>query len=66
VEAKAGDVHIPRLPCYFHQLQDTHALPDLIGADPARPAGQVNFFKPFMPEAADHSCSVNVLVYSVN
>jgi hypothetical protein len=26
----------------------------------------VNFFKPFMSEAADHSFSVNALVYSVN
>jgi hypothetical protein len=47
-------------------LQDAHALPDLVGADPACLAGEVNFFKPFVPEAADHSFSVNALVYSVN
>jgi hypothetical protein len=50
VEAKARDIHVRRLSRYFQQLQDTHALPDMIGADPARLAGQVYFFKPFMPE----------------
>jgi len=27
----------------------------MISADPACLAGEVNFLKPFMPEAADHS-----------
>jgi hypothetical protein len=38
----------------------------VVGADPARPAGEEDLFKPFMFEAADHSFSVNVSVYSVN
>jgi hypothetical protein len=66
VEAKARDVYVRRLHRCFQQLQDTHALPDTIGADPACLAAEVNFFKPFMSEAADHSFSVNALVYSVN
>jgi hypothetical protein len=37
----------------------------MIGADPARPAGKVDLLKPFVSEAADHSFTVNVLVYSV-
>jgi hypothetical protein len=47
-------------------LQDTHALPDLPGADPVCLAGEVNLRKPFMPEAIDHTISVNRLVYYVN
>jgi len=66
VEAKARDVHVLRLRRYFQQLQDTHALPDMFGADPTGLAGEVNFFKPFMSEVADPSFSVNVLVYSIN
>jgi hypothetical protein len=50
VEAKACNVHILGLSCNFQQLQNTHALPDMIGADPASLSGEVNFFKPFMPE----------------
>jgi hypothetical protein len=50
---------------HFQQLQDTLAL-QVVGADPAYPAGLVNFFKAFMPEGADHCSSVNGLVYSVN
>ena len=53
-------------PRYFQQLHDAHALPDMIGADPACLAGKIDLFKSFMPEAADHSFTVNVLVYSVN
>jgi hypothetical protein len=30
VEAKACDVHVRRFPRYFQQLQDAHALPDMI------------------------------------
>ena len=66
VEAKARDVHVLRPPRHLQQLQDTHALPDLAGADPARLAGEVNLLKPFVPETADHSLSVKSLVYSVN
>jgi len=66
VKAKACDVHVFGLARYFQQLQDTHALPDMTGADPARPAGAVNLRKPFMAEAANHRFSVNCIVYSVN
>src|ERR1035438_6088619 len=66
VKAKACDVHVLRSLRYVQQLQDTHALPDLIGADPACLCGEMNLFKPFMSEAADHSLTVNLLVYSVN
>ena len=55
VEAKASDVHVLRLRRHFQKLQDANALPDMIGADPACLAGTVDLFKPFMPEAADHS-----------
>jgi len=51
---------------YLQQLQDTRALPDMIGTDPACFAGEVNLFKPCMSEATDRSFSVNGLVYSVN
>jgi hypothetical protein len=66
VEAKACDVHILGPSRYFQQLQDTHALPDLIGADPARLASEVDLFEPLMTEAPDYCFSVNYLVYSVN
>jgi hypothetical protein len=46
VEAKARDIHVPRLPRYFQQLQDPHVLPDMIGTDSARLARAVNLFKP--------------------
>src|SRR5437660_12723319 len=58
VEAKACYVHVLRFPRYFQQLQDAHALPDMIGADPACLAGAVDLVKPLMPEAAEHSFSV--------
>lgn len=48
---KADDVHVVRLPNYIQQLQDTPALTDMLGADPACLTGAVKFFKPFMPEA---------------
>src|SRR5271157_961614 len=54
VKTKACDVQVLRPLRHFQQLQDTHALPDVIGADPACLAGAVDLFKPFMPEAADH------------
>ena len=54
VETKASDVHVFRLHRYFQQLQDSHALPNMSGSNPACLAGEVNFLKPFMPEAADH------------
>jgi len=66
VEAKACDVHVLGPRCNFQQLQDAHAFPEMIGADAACLPGEMNFHKPFMPEAADHGMSVNVLVYSVN
>src|SRR6266404_1763870 len=58
VKAKTRDVHVLRLPRYFQQLQDAHALPEMAGADPARLAGTVDLFKPPVPEATDHSFSV--------
>ena len=66
MEAKSCDVHVLGLPRYFQQLHDAHALPDMVATDPACLAGEVNLLKPFMSEAADHSFTVNVLVYSVN
>jgi hypothetical protein len=54
VEAKACNVPILRLLRHFQQLQDALALPDMIGADPARLAGAVDLFKPLVPEAAVH------------
>src|SRR6266852_9025915 len=62
VETKACDVHVLRLPRYFQQLQDAHALPDMIGADPACLTCAVDLFKPLMPEATDHSFSVKRIV----
>jgi hypothetical protein len=38
----------------------------MIRTDPAGLAAAVNLFKPFMPEATDHSLIVNCIVYSVN
>jgi hypothetical protein len=46
VEAEACDVHVFGLRRYFQQLQNAHALPDMIGTDPAGLAGEVNFLKP--------------------
>jgi hypothetical protein len=54
VESEILQLHILRLPRYFQQLQDALALPDMIGADPARLAGAVDLFKPLVPEAAVH------------
>jgi hypothetical protein len=38
----------------------------MIGADPVRLAGSVNFFKPFMSEVTNHFMSVIFLVYILN
>ena len=65
VEVKAGDVQLLRLTCDFQQLQDANALSDMIGANPAGCAGEINLFKSLVPERADHSWSVDYLVYSV-
>jgi hypothetical protein len=53
MEPTARDVHVLRLSRYFQQLQDTRTFPDLIGADP--PCLPAEFFKAFMPEAAERS-----------
>jgi hypothetical protein len=37
----------------------------VIGANSAGLAGEINLFKSFVPERADHSCSVDYLVYCV-
>jgi hypothetical protein len=37
----------------------------MIGANPAGCAGEINLFKSLVPERADHSWSVDYLVYSV-
>ena len=66
MEAKARDVHVFRTRRHFQQLQYARTLSDLAGSDPARLAGSVKLFKPFMPEAANHAFSVKHLVYSVN
>ena len=66
VEVKAGDIHLLGQTGDFQQLQDANALPDMIGANPAGLAGEVNLFKPLVPERPDHSRSVDCLVYSVN
>jgi len=50
VEAKTCDIHVFRLLGCAQQLQDTHALPNMIGAYP----------KPFAPKATDYSFSVKV------
>src|ERR1035437_778360 len=65
VEVKAGDVQLLRLTCDFQQLQDANALSEMIGANPAGLAGEVNLFKSLVPELADHSRSVDYLVYCV-
>src|ERR1017187_5296627 len=65
VEAKAGDVHVFRSLGHFQQLQDSCALPDLAGANPAGLAREIKLLKPLMPEAANHSSSVNRMVYIV-
>ena len=65
VEVKAGDVQLLRLTCGLHQLQDTNALSDMIWANPAGFACEINLLKSLVPERADHSCSVDYLVYSV-
>src|SRR6266700_5153243 len=65
VKVKADDIEIFGLKCYVQQLNDSHALPDHVGTDPAGPAVPVKLFKRFVFEAADHSLTVNCLVYSV-
>jgi hypothetical protein len=65
VEVKAGDVQLLRLACDFQQLQDAHAFPDAIGTDSTGLVREINLFKSLVPEAADHSCSVYYLVYTV-
>jgi hypothetical protein len=46
VEAKPGDVHVLGLRRYFQQLEDAHALPDIVGTDPACLAGEVSSSSP--------------------
>jgi hypothetical protein len=53
VEVKACDIHILGPLRYLQQLQDSNALPDMFGTDPAGLAGEVKFFEPFVPETAD-------------
>jgi len=65
VEVKTGDVQLLRTTCYFQQLQDANALSDMIGANPASLAGEINLFKSLVSELADHFRSVDYLVYSV-
>ena len=55
VEVKAGDIHVLRFSRHIEQLQDSDALPGLPGANPASLAGDIKFFEPLMPEAANHS-----------
>ena len=66
VEVKPRDVHIPGPGCYAERLKDTYALPDIVGAYPTCPAGELKLFKPLVFEATDHFQTVNGLVYSVN
>jgi len=42
MEPKTRDVHVLRLRPHFRQLQNAYALSNVIGADPARLAGEVN------------------------
>jgi hypothetical protein len=60
VEAKACDVHVLGFCGHIQQLQDASALPNMIGTDPASLAGEVDLFKPFVPEAADHFLFLSV------
>jgi hypothetical protein len=55
MESIACNVHVLWLRCHFQRLKDTHALPDIFGADPASFAGEVDLFKPFISEACDHT-----------
>jgi len=50
VEAIPGDVQVFGPPRRFQQLEDAHAFPDVVGANPARLASEVKLFKTFMPE----------------
>jgi len=45
MEVKPGYVQLIGLACDFQQLQDANALPDMIGANPAGCAGDVNLLK---------------------
>ena len=70
VEPVTCHIHVFRLRCHLQQLKDTHALPHILGADPVCLTGEVDFFKPSIPEADDHfstvnrkSCDVNQIVY---
>ncbi len=65
VKMKPRDVHVLGPLRYFQQLQDAYALPYLVGTNPASSASAVKLFNAFVPEAADHGQSVNILVYSV-
>ncbi len=65
VEVEAGDIQLLRQARDFKQLQNANALPDVIGANPASLASEVNLFKPLVPERADHFRSVDYLVYNI-
>lgn len=66
VEPETCHIHVFRLRRHLQRLKDTHALPDVFGADPVCLAGEVDLFKPSIPEAGDHSSTVNRKPYSVN
>jgi hypothetical protein len=54
VEPKAGNIHLLGLRGHFQQLQNSYALPDVIGANTPGAACQVQLFQSFLPEFADH------------
>jgi hypothetical protein len=55
MEVKAENIYLLRQTRDFQQLQDANALSAMIGANPAGLAGEINLFKPFMPERTDHA-----------
>ena len=59
MKAQASDVQVFRTHRRSEQLQDAHALPKVIGADPASLAREVNVFKTFVSEAIDRTFSLS-------
>jgi hypothetical protein len=56
---KSRDVHVFGFGGGIQQLQDANTLSDSVGADPPGISRAMQLRKPLVPDATDHSSSVN-------
>ena len=54
MEAHTGDIHVFRLSRRFQQLQDTNALPQVLGPNPAACSSGADLLQSLVAEAPNH------------